>query len=229
MTMKRIGKKNVKKNMQFVKAPPCHKGPIEVHPGLWLGDQDEGEDALKKGLARVAVPLNRMDGDVWEKWDGEVIYIPIKDYSVLPEKIAIRKSRELAEILRRGNAISMFCMGGHGRTGYMAALVLGRLGYEDPIKHLRDNYCSKAVESRSQIDQIADILNNQSLRKHNSRSFYGSAFSCMDYENPKWGTLGFSTAGEPARKCTSCWFYYQCEKAFEGEECKFYTEGGELW
>lgn len=207
----------------------CHKGPIQVHPGLWLGDQDEGELALQKGLARVAVPLNKMDGTVWEHWDGEIIYIPITDFSVLPRAIAERKARELADRINAGDTLSMFCFGGHGRTGYMAALVLGFLGYEDPIAHVRKRYCDKVIETRKQIDQISDILDLPGLKAH--KPTYASSYGRITYED----ILGYEDIIEydiGSMRCKNCDLLYACNSDEYGVPCDLFhhvegVEGGE--
>lgn len=196
----------------------CHKGPVEIHPGLWIGDQSEGEKALTSGLAKVAVPLNKMDGSIWEKWDGEVIYIPITDYGVLPRHIAERKANLLVDRLNNGESLSIFCMGGHGRTGYMAALALGFLGYADPIDHIRKHYCKNAIESRSQIDQIAEILDNPKLRDYEPANiFYG-----FDLYN----TYGPKKIEGDYRDCIECVYYDYCKRGglLIGEACDGFTE-----
>jgi hypothetical protein len=55
--------------------------------------------------------------------------------------------------LKAGKKVHAGCIGGHGRTGtFFAALVKEMLGIEDAIQYVRDNYCKKAVESKSQVD-----------------------------------------------------------------------------
>jgi hypothetical protein len=44
------------------------------------------------------------------------------------------------------------CIGGHGRTGtFLAALVAHMTDRKDAINYVRENYCTKAVESTSQV------------------------------------------------------------------------------
>lgn len=207
-------KKNTNtKNVKYHEVnPPCHRGPIEIHPGLWLGDQDEGELALKRGLATIAVPLNKMSGSVWSDWDGEIIYVPITDYSVLPEKIAARKAQELAERIKNGESISLFCFGGHGRTGYMAALILGVLGYKDPISFIRKNYCEEAIESEEQIIQIAELLGSPELKRHKPAKFY------------ELYQIGYE---DNSSKCYACCFFALCGmEEIDGNECEYYNKKG---
>ena len=55
-----------------------------------------------------AVPLNKMGGDVWEKWDGEIFYIPITGFSVSSEGDSSKKARELSIRIMEGERLSMF-------------------------------------------------------------------------------------------------------------------------
>jgi len=62
-----------------------------------------------------------------------------------------------------GKKVAIFCIGGHGRTGYFTSLLLGKLGIEDPIDYLRKNYCEKAVETNCQVEAIANFLDRPEL------------------------------------------------------------------
>lgn len=58
-------------------------------------------------------------------------------------------------------SIAIFCMGGHGRTGTAAAIILSMgkalLEGTDVVKWLRENYCVEAVETDAQIDYLAKM------------------------------------------------------------------------
>ena len=55
--------------------------------------------------------------------------------------------------LIEGKRVHAGCIGGHGRTGmFLAALYAHMTGEKDAIKHVRDHYCAKAVESPEQVD-----------------------------------------------------------------------------
>lgn len=53
------------------------------------------------------------------------------------------------------------CMGGHGRTGTMLAILavkFGKVKKEDcPVEWVRERYCKKAVETNSQLDYIERV------------------------------------------------------------------------
>ena len=124
--------------------------PVEIVPGLILGSLR----ALKAILdlkPDVLCPLDRLPGYVWETgFRGEVEYYPIIDYCALPEDVLEKLVSSVLKHLRAGRRVALFCVGGHGRTGYVASCVLYRLGKENPVLFLRQNYSPSAVESEEQ-------------------------------------------------------------------------------
>jgi hypothetical protein len=48
------------------------------------------------------------------------------------------------------------CVGGHGRTGMFLAALVSEFGEPDAISYVRKNYCTKAVESSSQVKFLGD-------------------------------------------------------------------------
>ena len=126
----------------------------EIYPGVILGglrDLD-GILALKPD---VLVPLDRVPGTIWEEgYRGEILYIPIVDESVLPECVLENAVEQLLERICEKKRIAVFCIGGHGRTGYIASCLLYRLGIKDPITYIRKNYSLQAVETEEQEDAV---------------------------------------------------------------------------
>ncbi len=52
-----------------------------------------------------------------------------------------------------GARVHAGCIGGHGRTGmFFAALVAVATGRKDAINYVREHYCKKACETKTQID-----------------------------------------------------------------------------
>ena len=138
----------------------CHIGPIEVLQNLFCGSEGEAFDMRVDTL----VPLNRLDAAIWDSgFRGEILYYPIEDYGVLPDDVLSNLTSKILERINHGNKVGLFCMGGHGRTGYVASVVLGKLGYEDPIQFLRSKYCRKAVESHAQVRHVAKALEKPEL------------------------------------------------------------------
>lgn len=91
--------------------------------------------------------------------------LPIKDFGT-PEEL----SREFWDALRddvymlmkSGEKVIVFCQGGHGRTGMVAAILCHLLNPKavgpDPIRWVRDRYCEKAVETANQVKYVHKIL-----------------------------------------------------------------------
>ncbi len=126
----------------------------EVIPGLILGGLLDLEDMLKLH-PDVLVPLDRLPGIVWDMgFRGEILYCPIVDYSILPDDVLDRLVEDILTRLEAGKRIAVFCIGGHGRTGYVASCVLAKLGYEEPVRFVRKNYSQYAVESLPQYEAI---------------------------------------------------------------------------
>ena len=145
--------------------PPCHSGPVEVIENLFCGS---GEESLNMVSAPVKVdtliPLHDLGAEIWHLgFRGEILYCPIRDYGTLPDDVLEALTSKILDRLSRGKKVGLFCVGGHGRTGYVASVVLGKLGHEDPIQFLRSKYCRNAVESDSQILHIAEILEKPEL------------------------------------------------------------------
>ena len=124
--------------------------PVEIVPGLILGSL-RGLNAILDRKPDVLFPLDRLPGWVWDTgFRGEIVYYPIMDYCALPDDVLDRLVAAVLDRLQAGKKAAVFCIGGHGRTGYVAACVLHRLGKENPIDFLRRNYSPSAVESEEQ-------------------------------------------------------------------------------
>jgi hypothetical protein len=147
---------------------PCHTFK-EVLPGLWLGKASQVEAALgPDGPVDVLVPLASLGGSVWGTgWRGGILYYPVTDFSVLPKDVLARCVDDVLARLGAGKRVAVFCVGGHGRTGYVGAAVIGRLRPDlDPIAFLRENYCRKAVETVEQVNAVAEYLGRPELKEH---------------------------------------------------------------
>ena len=130
------------------------EGAVEVVPGLILGGLDDVSDLI--GMrSNVLVPLDRLPGSVWNYgFRGEILYCPIKDRGILPDDVLDDLVKKIVSRLSAKNRVAIFCSGGLGRTGYVAACVLCRLGNKTPIAFLRGNYRYNAVETEDQIEAV---------------------------------------------------------------------------
>lgn len=140
----------------------CHEGFTEIYPGIYVGRKWDVERVMNK--VDVLIPLDSVHGSIWEDgYTGEIMYIPIEDYSVLPKWVEAEMVNKVLDLLMSDKKVAIFCIGGHGRTGYFTSLLLGKLGIEDPIDYLRKNYCEKAVEAKCQVEAIANFLDRPEL------------------------------------------------------------------
>lgn len=144
---------------------PCHE-PVEIIHNLYLCKESQVYDLCKEKKLDVLVPLAELDGKIWWDYDfkGEVLYFPVEDFGFLPDKVLKRCVTEIISRLKK-HKVAIFCLGGHGRTGYIAACVLGALGYDDPIKMVRNKYCKSAIECNEQIESIANFINKPKLKE----------------------------------------------------------------
>ena len=150
-------------NLNKKKKKICHPA-TEIIPNFWIGNYSQRLEMLN---CDILVPLDYLDGTIWELgFKGEILYYPIPDYGVLPTDIAIKLAKTIIDKITYDQSVGMFCTGGHGRTGYITAIVLGMMGFNDPIKYLRTNYCRRAIETNEQIAHIAEILNSPQLKKY---------------------------------------------------------------
>jgi protein-tyrosine phosphatase len=91
----------------------------------------------------------------WVK--GHAVHYRITDMKAPDNPAEFKQLIEwLAGRIESGDKAHIGCIGGHGRTGtVLAALVAHMTSEPDPIKYVRDNYCTKAVESNVQINFLA--------------------------------------------------------------------------
>lgn len=176
---------------------PCHD-VTEICRNLFIGGLNSVSEMILDKQVDVLIPLDSLDGNIWDLgFRGEILYYPIRDFGTLPYDVYC----DLIDIIYQklyleNKKVGLFCLGGHGRTGYVACGVLGKLGYADPIAQIRKVYCNSAVESNSQIKQIAKYCHAPSLEtKYYIDEFqgfgrgymnwrYGSGYSYYDdYDN----------------------------------------------
>lgn len=131
----------------------------------------------------IVIPLDSVYGSIWDNgWRGEIWYLPIEDYDILPDDVALMWVDKITTALQEGKTIAMFCIAGHGRTGYMASMVMSAMGVDDPITMLREEYCSKCLETKEQVQHVARLMGKPELEKHIPKLAYG--FSMDGYSDP---------------------------------------------
>ena len=128
--------------------------PMEIAPGLILGGIND-LDAMLAMRPDVLAPLDRLPGHVWQTgFRGEILYYPITDREVLPDDVLDELVKALLTRIRSGKRVALFCVGGYGRTGYVAACALFLLGVADPMPYLWRNYSASAVETELQMAAV---------------------------------------------------------------------------
>jgi hypothetical protein len=96
------------------------------------------------------------------------------------------------QMSEKGKRTAVFCVGGHGRTGYVAACVLYRLGIGNPIVFLREKYSVFAVESSEQELAGERFIEAEKQKRRpgvgqwQSRRERGSGNVHTESEGPSW-------------------------------------------
>lgn len=184
----------------------CHVGPVEVIQNLFCGSLDESIEMVASARVNTLVPLESLSAKIWDLgFRGEILYYPIYDFEVLPTDVLEELVSKVLLCLDKGKKVGIFCQGGHGRTGYVASVILGKLGIEDPIRFLRKHYCKKAVESNIQIEHIAEVLDKPELaERYTSKNVVNGLF---DIPLDLW------------------WDYSAEDEAFVCRDCSRYKDG----
>ncbi len=83
------------------------------------------------------------------------IFIPIEDFGVpdLPTEFW----QQLYEKIQSYDRVMVRCLGGHGRTGMVLAILAGLGGVEYPCRFIRKNYCKYAIETEKQKEYVKRI------------------------------------------------------------------------
>lgn len=114
------------------------------------------------GLEWPSVKVKYSGSDeAWAK-DAPIIYINWPDHGVLPISFIEDYVQAAADMIRDGHNVQVGCIGGHGRTGTFAALVVCNLfreiypnfGAKEALNWVRFFYCGKAAETAKQEDMI---------------------------------------------------------------------------
>ena len=219
-----------KQKFGFSQIPPCHVGTTEVVGGLFCGGESEVIDMISKPVqVDTLIPLNKLEANIWDMgFRGEILYYPIHDYGILPDDVLDELVSKILCRINNNKKVGLFCFGGHGRTGYVASVVLGKLGYDDPIKFLRSKYCKNAVESSEQINHIAEVLEKPELAEEyaaTSRIYMPDDY-WGHYTLPSVSTGYISTHSSKSSNkdiCKNCAYYY----AGKCQEYMVYVQGND--
>lgn len=94
------------------------------------------------------------------KPDERIVYYHINDRQTPVSKGEFKGLMQfLTKQLRHGDNVLVSCMGGHGRTGLVLAVLYGMLtGSKDPVKEMRKWHCDRAVETYGQHVFVHEML-----------------------------------------------------------------------
>jgi hypothetical protein len=155
--------------------PVVKLGAGEFHGGIAADPKDELDVYVSLDWGTASHPSmypwnHAQSGPVF-------VFFGISDMQAPKNLTEFRKMIEwLAELLRQGKRVHVGCLGGHGRTGMVLAALVFIMNKEvDPIGWVRENYCSRAVESRAQVDFLVknygakDVLGSRASVKEINR------------------------------------------------------------
>jgi hypothetical protein len=125
----------------------------------------------------------------WPWVAGEAFLFPIQDMSA-PSDAGEFKSliNYLEASIRAGKKVHCGCIGGHGRTGTVfAALAAQMMGEKNAIQYVREHYCKKAVESKSQVAFLMKHygVNNAEGTKADYGGGYGQKTATKAHTGPQ--------------------------------------------
>ena len=138
-------------------------GYVEIYDRIYLSSYKDSIKMAEEKQPDILVPLYQMNEDINQIWKGQVIGIPIEDCGVLPIEVADMKTDVLVNLYKSGKSIGIFCYAGMGRTGYIASIILGKLGIQDPFLYIWQNYSDRAIETSEQFSQATKILQRPDL------------------------------------------------------------------
>lgn len=180
----------MEKKKKSTKVGPCYQShkPLPLGDGLSIiggaaSDPVAGCDIyVSFDAGKTTDPL----AYPWNQDKGTFIYFYVQDYSVPKDpKEYINLVQWIAQKIKEGKKVHAGCIAGHGRTGmFLAALAKTMLGIEDAITYVRDNYCSKVVESE---EQVAFLHKHFGIKKVKGAKEWGGG-----WDNDSTTTLNYS-------------------------------------
>lgn len=128
----------------------------DEQPDLVIGPKGQIDPPTVVGFNFTDMTDDFPDRMVGLKWrDGSIPNVTSQFWHDLAQEIRTNDDIEVVQAQ---------CMGGHGRTGTALAILAGLLldaGFDDVsdvLEFVRDSYCKRAVESKSQIEHISTVL-----------------------------------------------------------------------
>lgn len=194
--------------MAKFKVKQCHTGNVEIYPYLFVGGSSRMADATNM------VHLS-LDGVCLGQYGENFYHLDIDDFGVPDWSMNDWASVAMfvRDTIEEGTPVLVSCMGGHGRTGMVAAVVLAALGVKNQVDYIRDNYCHNAIETKAQ--EVMAIAVGDYLRQHIDEM----TFTGLPVAKDNWATIGedkdWLTVDaawvDDCPMCGSPMFSYQCD------------------
>lgn len=134
----------------------------QSHPALPLGERfiyggNADHPVVKDAQVYLSLQEHSRSGLATNPWDTKTVveaHYPIQDRGVPKNpKNFLRMIEWLAEQVMLDKKVHVGCIGGHGRTGLVLSALVAHMEVEkDAIRYVRENYCHKVVESKTQVD-----------------------------------------------------------------------------
>jgi len=89
----------------------------------------------------------------WQPIDWPHVLLDWPDFGIPRETdVAVEEIRVAFERARRGDAVEVACVGGHGRTGTVLACmaILAGVPVTESVRWVREAYCQRAVQEPAQ-------------------------------------------------------------------------------
>lgn len=138
------------------------EGARQVDMGIYL--DSTWKSSMQKTTSEIFLSAGlELPSKVRKTWEPPAaplvkgVYLPWRDMSAptLPQLKEL--TQWISELIDEGQKIEIACIGGHGRTGTLAAALLlhrhpDKLKANHAIEFVRDIYCDWAIESQAQVD-----------------------------------------------------------------------------
>jgi hypothetical protein len=173
----------VNASTSYVMAPLCYHNckPLKLPEDkgfLYLSGKRGISSPVEGKLPTVGVylydgwvPTNSIwtnDGTVVRQMEGadedrdleiRKMYVEWGDMKSVPLSTLALILKYIHKAIEDEEDIEIACMGGHGRTGTLAAAVcmMYDMGVKEAINHVREEYCKEAIESCEQVDMLFDL------------------------------------------------------------------------
>jgi ribA/ribD-fused uncharacterized protein len=129
-------------------------------------------------------------------------HYPIKDRYVLSDKEAIGVAKDVISLSKTGK-VYLHCLGGHGRTGTIAGIILHRLnpnlGYEEILLKLAEGHSTRKYKPRKSMPETAPQLGQlyRIITGKNVIFFYHEKLQYGEFSNFYPAKIVISKPSEP--------------------------------